>query len=330
MRPTPSRSILALTLFVSLAGCSSPGDAPLPGETARTDTWSNFVEEPPAPPEPLVGPRSVPTPSIARVPNREFTPAERNLMDGAWAAFKAGDPAWEEGRVAWHALGVEARGVLAENLYRAMVAARAGGAIHLVQVARKELVLLGEESVSVLIPALATRAVVSPDGQEIRVGQEVLRDTAEALSVIGAASVPGLLDIAGSGVNVLVREAVWALGNIGDPRAETLLVALTADPDWAVRAEACRALRSLGGATAEAALLRCLEDAEGYVVQRAAESLAKRKSETCLPAVLALLDSSHRAGKTLQARASHWVLVRITGQDLPLDPEAWRRHLRTR
>jgi len=314
------RRIAAASLVLALlaaAGCAS-GDAPLPGRFG-------VIEEAPPPPEPLRGAFSVPTPSVEAPPTREFSEEERRWFDAAWAAFRAGSPGWPGARAEWVAMGPEAAGLLAENLYRAMVASRARGAIHLVERARNELVLLGEPAVPILVGAAATRAVRTPDGEEIRVGQEILHDVAEALSLIGPPSVPGLMDVARSGEKPLVREAVWALGNVGDARSEELLLALAADGDWEVRGTAVFALRRRPSPRAGEALLARLEDPEGFVVQRAAEALAEARRTDLLPGVVDALERSVRDGRTATARAAVWTLRRVSGEDHGDDAAAWRR-----
>ncbi len=329
MRLPAPRPAAPLALLL-LAGCAAGSGGGGPGPALPSSPWGAIAEEPPSPPEPLQGPLSVPTPSVRQAPQREFTAEERSRMDAAWALFRAQDPAWPEACEAWRGLGPEATAVLAENLYRAMVAARARSAPHLVSAARKELALLGEPAVPILTAGLATRAVRTPEGDELRMGMEVLHDAAEALSVIGAPAVPGLMDIARSGVKVLVREAVWALGNVADPRSEDLLVVLAGDGDWDVRGAAVQALRGYPSARAGETLLARMEDTEGLVVRRSAEALAARGSRDVLPGLVGVLERASTGGRVLQANAAAWTLGRLTGENHGLDAAAWRAALKGR
>src|SRR5262245_5174876 len=181
-----------------LAGCASAGD----GEGPTQVGWTRYSDEAPPPPEPLQGALSVPTPSVRPYPEREFTAEEKSFFDSAWSAFKLDAEEWPDLKTRWRALGPEAEGLLAWNLYRGMVAARAANAPRLEERARRDLVLMGEAAVPALVGGLSVRAVRREDGQEIRVGLEVLHEAAQALSVIGTPAVPGLMDIAGSGEKV--------------------------------------------------------------------------------------------------------------------------------
>jgi hypothetical protein len=222
----------SLALAVLLSACASTP------EDSRNSGWGGIVEEQIEPPAPLAGKLTVPTPSVPPYPVREFTPEEQAFLDRAWAAFRREDPEWAELRIRWFDMGPEAAGVLAENLYRAMVMSRAKGALRLVEVSKKELMALRDAAVPVVIGGLSVRATRTPEGEEVRVGQEILHDAAEVASFIGAGAVPGLLDIAACGEPSLSREAIWALGNIADPRSEEALLGLSSDPNISWRSAA--------------------------------------------------------------------------------------------
>jgi hypothetical protein len=324
--PRLATPLAALLLAAGASGaCASGGDGGSGGAP-----YGGVVEERPPPPEPLKGRLSVPTPSVVAPPSREFSEEERRILDPAWAAFRSRDAGWPRWRERWHALGAEARGLLADNLYRAMVAARARGALHLVEEARKELVLLGADAVPVLVGGLAVRAVRTPDGDELRVGQEILRDAAEALSIIGAPAVPGLRDIATSGERALAREAIWALGNIGDPSALDDLLLLTGDADDAVRSTAVLALRRYADTRAAGRLLGALDDPEVLVVEKAGEALASRRLDDAVPGLVDALEQGVRDGRNAKVRVAAWCLRKLTGQDHGADAAAWRRWLGSR
>ncbi len=318
----PLAAVLALGIA---SGCASGEAAPV-----RTG-WGRISEEKPPPAAPLTGALSVPTPSVQPYPTREFTQEERAFFERAWTAFKQGEDDWPELEEKWRMMGPEAVGVLAENLYRAMVAARISGALRLVEEARKDLVLLGADAVPVLVGGLSIRAVHDDQGREMRVGQEVLHLVAEILSVIGAPSVPGLLDIAASGEPNLVGEAVWALGNIGDPRSEELLLRMAAGGEWQVRAAAVLALRRYDSGAARTRMVAALEDAEPLVVERAAQALATGKHRGAARGIVDVLERAMRDGRIQTTRYCVLALQKITGETrIGSDPAAWRERLAER
>jgi len=306
---------------VLLAGCSS-------GPEHRTPaSWGGIVEETPEPPPPMTGLLSVPTPSVAPYPEREFTGEEKAFFERAWTAFKQGDREWPEMRVQWLGMGPEAVGLLAENMYRALVASRARGALHLVEAAKNELRAMGEGAVPVLVGALAVRAVRTAGGGEVAVGQEVLHDAAEVASFAGPPAVPGLLDVAGCGEPSLVTEAVWALGIIGDPRAEEALGRLAAGENPYIRAAAVLALRHYDTEASRARMVAALEDEDRLVVDRAAQALAADRRAAAAPAIVDVLERAARDGKVGTAKACVFALQAITGERIGPDAAAWRRVL---
>ena len=313
-----------LLLAAAAVGCASGG------EPAVRSGWGGVVEEQPTPVAPLTGAFSVPTPSVRPYPQREFTREEQAFFEHAWTSFKHGDPSWPEMEERWVAMGPEAAGVLAENLYRAMVAARVSGALHLVDEVRKDLKFLGEASVPVLVGGLSVRAVRDEKGREMRVGQEVLHLAADILAYIGPPSVPGLMDIASSGEQNLVGEAVWALGYIGDPRAEGLLLRLAEGGEWNTRAAAVLALRRYGTEAARSRVVAGLEDGEPLVVERAAQALATGKHLAAAPGIVDVLERAVRDGKIQTTRYCVLALRKITGQTFAEDPAAWRAWLERR
>jgi hypothetical protein len=317
MRPLPVLLAAALS-----SACASQEEPDRVG-------WGRYAEEAPSKPPPLVGAASVPTPSVQPYPGREYTTEEQAFFAEAWSAFKRGDATWPEFKERWMEMGPEASGLLAENLYRAMVASRARGALHLVEEARKDLVLMGDSAVPVLVGGLAVRAVRDSKGEEIRVGQEVLHDAADALSILGPPAVPGLLDIARSGELNLVTEALWALGNIGDPSAEEAILALSRDADYRVRAAAVLALRRYSTEASRARMLEAFDDEESMVAERAAQALVTGKHVEAVRPLVDVLDRAIRDGRILAARASLWALRRLTGEKFDA-PEEWRGWLESR
>lgn len=313
-------------LLPALAACASDPD-PRGGDAPAAGGWDRFASAEAPPPPEFSGALSVPTPSVAASPVREFTAEEKAFFDEAWRCFKEDSPRWLLARERWQAMDAAARGLLASTLHRAMVSARAQSAVHLVSRARSEIALLGEDAVPALVGGLSVRAVRREDGTVAPVGQAVLHDAAEALSVIGPPAVPGLLDIAGSGEMSLVQEAVFALGNIGDPRAEGALLRLSRDPEWALRGAAVLALRRLPGEAARDRLVEALSDPETFVAQRAAQGIVTGKRTDCLPGVVDQLERGVAAGAIFQVRACAWALKEVSGRDLGSDPAAWRAFL---
>jgi len=275
----------------------------------------------------VTGALSVATPSVSGYPDREFSGEERAFFDAAWRVFKEDSPRWLEAREQWRAMDGAARGLLAMNLYRALTTARMQSAPHLVARAKNDLVLLGEDAVPALVGGLSVRAVTREDGTVVPVGQALLHDAAEALSLVGAPAVPGLLDIAGSGELSLVQEAVFALGNIGDPRAEPLLLRLARDPNWSLRGTAVLALRKYPGGAARDRMVEALGDGESFVGEMAARALVTEKRTDALPGIVEELERAVRDGGIARVRACAWTLAKITGKDLGSDPAAWRKHL---
>jgi hypothetical protein len=317
--------VISLSLVALLAlGCASD---PYASESGTPSGYGGMVEEALPPPPPLKGKLTVPTPSVIPTPVREFNKDEQAWLDAAWNIFKKQDPRWPEVRQEWVAMGIEAQSVLADNLYRAMVAARAASALHLVDTARKDLVLLGEPAVPTVVYGLATRAFRGENGEEVRVGQSILHDAAETLSLIGAPAVPGLLDIARSGEKVLVTEAVWALGNIGDARARSTILELAQSSDWQTRSGATLALRGYDDTEVGAMLVRRLEDEESLVVQRAAQAMVARRNKDVLPACVGVLERSLESGRAISARGAEFTLKKLTGKSHGHDTAAWRRLL---
>jgi len=189
---------------------------------------------------------------------------------------------------------------------------------------------VGEGAVPVLVGGLAIRAVKTDAGEEIRVGQEVLHDAAEALSLIGTPSVPGLMDIARAGETSQVTEALHALGNIGDPRAEATVLEIARSGDWQQRSAAVLALRKYTSEAAVVRMVQALEDPESLVVERAAQALATGRHRTAAPDVVDALERSLRDGRVLPVRACVFVLRSLTGETLGEDPAGWRAKLGVR
>lgn len=69
------------------------------------------------------------------------------------------------------------------------------------------------------------------------------------------------------------REVFHALGKLREPRAEAVLAAGLADPEWQVRMSAAMALGSVGGVAATTALTRSLEDEVVVVREWSSRSL---------------------------------------------------------
>jgi len=267
---------------------------------------------------------------VESAPLRDFTEEERRFFDAAWALFRRRAPEWPEAREQWISGGPEAQSLLAENLYRAMAASRAANAPELLEVSRKELIVLGAPAVPVLVGVLATRAIRTSEGDEIRTGQELRSDAAETLALIGAPAVPGLMDVAGCGEWVFAGEAIRALGNVADPRAEDLLLRLARDEEWRTRGAAALALRGYADERAARALLAALGDREPFVAKQAAVGLARRKRDDAVPGIVEEMERAARDGRGAAVKLCGGALRSITGERHGDDPAAWRRWLGSR
>jgi hypothetical protein len=215
-----------------------------------------------------------------------FTAEERATMDTAWRAFKNNSPDWPSHRGRWLALGPKAADSLVENLFRVMVISSARNAPEWYDKARKDLMLLGALSVPVLSGVLSRGKVELDGGEEVPLPTGLVTDVVDVLSVVGVPAIPVLSDLTADGKQDVRRAAAMGLGKIGDPRGlAPLTKMLSGSGDWADRLSAARALGLLGGAEAEGALVRALDDPDQAVVQEAARSLARLKSSRAVPAL---------------------------------------------
>jgi hypothetical protein len=129
-------------------------------------------------------------------------------------------------------------------------------------------------------PAFAT-ALCSADGAR-------QNDGVAAAIGLGAAAVPVLLSLMQE-PGVPRAQLVYALSEIGDPRARPAFAAALADADEAVRAYAARGLARLGDAAALDACLAALDDAAGPAHQDRTPAV-DALGEMGLAAVPGLLD----------------------------------------
>jgi HEAT repeat protein len=73
--------------------------------------------------------------------------------------------------------------------------------------------------------------------------------------------------------DLVVTSAISSLGELGDPRAVSLLLPLAAHEDWQIRYRLAQALGHLGGAEAQATLAKLAGDPHEQVAQEARRNL---------------------------------------------------------
>src|SRR2546429_6832493 len=96
---------------------------------------------------------------------------------------------------------------------------------------------------------------------------------ANALTKIGSAAVPPLLEALKDENPIRRSQAARALGEINVPDAVPALLELLHDTDGTVRESAVLALWRMGGPEAAAGLTQALEDPDGLIRSRAAPAL---------------------------------------------------------
>jgi len=99
-----------------------------------------------------------------------------------------------------------------------------------------------------------------------------------------------------------------------------LIRSLMEDPYAPARANAARALGSIGGNGAVNALLSALDDDDTWVRLRSVSALKKRRAKSAIPRLIEMLEDSNRMVRT---RALD-VLKSLTGKDKGSSPSDWR------
>jgi HEAT repeat protein len=122
-----------------------------------------------------------------------------------------------------------------------------------------------------------------------------------------AASVPALVSAMGDEAVGVRACAACALGQIGEVQATQALVDALNDDDAAVRCEAGRALRNVGGAVlAVPSLILALKDENHIVRSLAAEALARTGDGSAVPALLQALEDPEELVRKNAAFAMAW------------------------
>lgn len=177
-----------------------------------------------------------------------------------------------------------------------------------------EIVALGAAAVPVLVGDLVHHT--QPQPRELGV---------ELLVRVGAPAIPALVTVARDGRPQQRRAAARALGAIGvDADVLSVLRSMVDDGDYAVRADALRALRS-GGPAARAVVVESLRtDADPFVRRVAAQSLARFPSATAANALIDYLERCKRETDVQGELTAQASLQEIAGTRGPRTPAAWR------
>ncbi|MGZ4901842.1 MAG: HEAT repeat domain-containing protein [Halobacteriota archaeon] len=112
---------------------------------------------------------------------------------------------------------------------------------------------------------------------------------AEALGKIGEPAIEPLIVALEKERWDVRSSAIMVLERIGQPAARAFQIALT-DDDWFVRASAAKALGQIKAHTAVNSLIDCLSDKDWFVRERAAEALGKIGEPAIEPLIAALKD----------------------------------------
>jgi hypothetical protein len=147
----------------------------------------------------------------------------------------------------------------------------------------------------------------------------------ELLGYVGPPALPALVEVAERGSPRQQRAAARALGAIGvDERSLPVLRRLANDADFAVRADALRALRS-GGPPARALLLdRLRHDPDPFVTRVAALSLGAFPDRLVGEALITYLERCKGNIDSRGVEAAQQALQQVTGTTQVRSAEAWR------
>ena len=252
------------------------------------------------------------SPTAADGTARTFDEATDKFMQDGLRQFGKGDPAWTQTRAKWLAMGSREQRFLVSAMFAVLIKAQRGGYSDLVQGARHELVLIGTPSIDFMAGILATGTVdtvydeIAEEEKAIRVDDDVRREAAEVLALIGAPAAPATVEAADSAETKSgKRFALQALGNMGDrggAAAVNGLIDWSQSDDWVLRVDAVAGLRGFSDQRSRRALERALEDEESLVRQKAAESLLARREKSSLPYLRRAQAKAKSAGKLVESR----------------------------
>jgi hypothetical protein len=248
----------------------------------------------------------------------------------AWQAWMQGGAAWDLALERVRRDPEVARFVV-DNLVRVMVRsydrsalATAGKAPGPFERAQQDLVALAAFSTPVLAELLRL-----PDGV-------VAFLAADRLVAIGAPATAGAVPLLGDGRPETRRRAAELLGRLPHAGADEIaleqkLAALVAgDAEWAVRAEAARALGARGArhshkGYALGVLGRALADPDPAVVRSAVAGLEALGEPSAIPRLADALERAVAAGDVGLTQAIQRALARLSGDERPRTPAEWRR-----
>lgn len=147
----------------------------------------------------------------------------------------------------------------------------------------------------------------------------------ELLTRIGVPAVPALQQVARTGSARARRSAARALGGIGqDERAVATLRELASDPDFTVRADAVRSLRTGGEPVRRLLIERLRADDDGFVRRTAAQSLGAFRGADSMLALVDYLEYCKRAPDPKGEQIAQQSLQQLAGSRGPRTPDAWR------
>jgi HEAT repeats len=147
----------------------------------------------------------------------------------------------------------------------------------------------------------------------------------ELLVMIGAPAVPALQEVARTGAPRPRRSAARALGGIGlDERAVATLRELVRDPDFTVRADAVRSLRSGGEPVRLLLIERLRADEDAFVRRVAAQSLGAFPGADSMLALVEYLEYCKGVPDAKGEQIAQQSLQQLAGSRGPRTPDAWR------
>lgn len=181
-----------------------------------------------------------------------------------------------------------------------------------------EIVALGGRAVPVLVGDLLQHA--QPQPRELGV---------ELLARIGGAAVPALREVLANGQPKARRAAARAIGAIGvDAVSLALLRRMALDGDYALRADALRALRSGGPPACDLLLDRLRNDDDAFVRRVAAQALAQFRSRAVAEALIDHLERCKHDGDVQGELGAQQSLQALAGTRGMRTVDAWRMFAR--
>jgi hypothetical protein len=295
-------TIRAAALACALAASACAGD----GKSAEGARGDSLV----APAKPA-GPVAI----------ESFAQETQAFMKASLKQFSAGDPAWQQARAKWLAMGEKEAEFLVETMWTALLRFQGLNQPAEVERARHELAMIGEPSVPLLAAFLAGGTVYSTvdakTGEKVDVPVDDLarKEASQILGLIGAPAVPAVRDALEQAPSKAgKRYAIQTLGWIGDrggAAASEPLVAHVRDQDEVLRVESVVALRYFHDDATRAALVAALSDESDLIRRKSAESLKARREAAAVPHLRAAAKSARASAKIAEAdeleRTASWI-----------------------